>query len=106
MLLWISLLFVLAAVLPMTGLARLARGVYYSFRDETAEISKHPATGGGIHIGSPEGGTRISTADFVASTAGAAAKPLREWRKVRGDLYFVGGGLLCGAVASIWSLYV
>jgi hypothetical protein len=100
-------LYVVAALLPIAGLLRLAIGTYKSVEEASSEIQKHADNRKNfIHIRGRDGGTMISAADFVGGLNKASSRPVREWQKVKLDLWLVSSGLVCGTVASVWSLFI
>ena len=93
---------VIAAVLPVVGLIRLA----VKARRELERSIPDPSAGR-IAVTRGDGSHAIfSTQDLARAALGARDAPLSSWRSVRIDLGLVGTGILLGAVANIWSLFL
>lgn len=86
-------LYVAAAVLPLLGLGRLYRLALFEARRMKAAV--RPTEGSGVSIG------MFDTA-LPMVVGGLTSRP----RAVVLDFVFIGTGLVLGAAASIWSLFV
>lgn len=85
---WIvAFLYVLAAALPAWGLIRL----FLAARREAATLSDLTENSYGF----VQSGVLILTRQIVARPRGIAS-----------DFFFIGGGVILGAVASVWSLFL
>lgn len=87
-------LFSASAILPIAGLVRLYRAARTASIERQAEVDQR-------------GSTEPTFGDFDAFVASWSAELLTEDRKARFvDLLLIGGGLICGASASIWDVLV
>lgn len=103
MLIWPLFLYVLAALLPLAGLTRVA------WRARDAYITKRDAPevkGPGIMMTIGGKPTLMRGVDIASASDAAAAAPYLGWQQVKWDISLVGGGIVSGAVASIWSLFL
>lgn len=101
----IVILYVLSALLPLAGLLLL--GVATRRALVTARDAE-PNAAAGPRIASGSGETmRMVPVGNVASAADlAASSPAETWRQVRRDFLLIGGGVVCGVIASVWSLFI
>ena len=90
---WLSLLFVVAAVLPVLAFARL---LWRSQRalDKTLALAEKRGSPGGL------------ISDFNETWSDITVAPRENRTAVIWDICLVGLGLVAGAVASIWSLFI
>jgi hypothetical protein len=90
---WLSLLFVVAAVLPVLAFARL---LWRSNRAlaKTLLLVEDRGSRGGIF------------SDFNKEWSDITVRPREDRNAVIWDIVLVGIGLIAGAVASVWSLFI
>ncbi|WP_146245881.1 MULTISPECIES: hypothetical protein [unclassified Curtobacterium] len=87
-------LFSASATLPVAGLVRLYRAARAASIERQAEVDRR-------------GSVEATFGDFDAFVASWSAELLTEDRNARlVDLLLIGGGLICGASASIWDVLV
>jgi len=100
------LLFALSAILPIWGIYRIYRGTQRKVGHLTS-VAKL------VYENSPEGTQFPTTVAEDIKQSGLAtnfpwsediAAGARKLEGLRGDFLWIGAGVLCGAVASIWSL--
>jgi hypothetical protein len=86
------LLFAASAILPITGLTRLYQAARIASKDRQAEVDGR-------------GSTAPTFEDFDTFVESWSTALLTEDRRARLiDLLLIGGGLICGASASIWDV--
>ena len=90
---WLSLLFVVAAVLPVLAFARLLWRSQRALDETLALVEKR---------GSPVG----TVADHNKVWSDITVAPRENRTAVTWDICLVGLGLVAGAVASVWSLFI
>lgn len=91
---WIVVLYVAAALLPIAGFGRLLYRTQRRVREADRKVSER-------------GYTHLSFDDLDEQWGGDVREPLwAERRALIWDISFVGAGLIAGAVASIWSLFL
>ncbi|TFD58064.1 hypothetical protein E3T43_07405 [Cryobacterium sp. Hh7] len=90
---WLSLLFVIAAVLPVLAFARLLRRSNRALAKTLLLVESRGSVVGTI-------------ADHDKVWSDITVAPRENRTAVRWDISLVGIGLLAGAIASIWSLFI
>lgn len=90
----IVVLYVAGALLPIAGFGRLLYRTQRRVREANEMVTER-------------GYTHVSMADLGKEWGGDVREPLwAERRALIWDISFVGAGLITGAVASIWSLFL
>lgn len=89
----VVVLYVMAAALPLLGLGRL----FFLARREARPVTQAQA---------PKSGSGVSYGQVQAAMPAMVEAVMRRPQAVVWDFGFIGAGVVCGAVASIWSLYL
>ena len=95
----VIVLIVLGGVLPLLGLGRVALRARSNLpKADRISAVEQMAEGqlSGLYPVEP-----LIRAAHMTDSA-----PILEWSRVRWDLGLVGGGILCGAIGSIWSIFL
>lgn len=95
---------VLAAGLPLVGLGRLAFRARAEMRRAQLAEEEMLAQGAEPRETLPNGLRGARLADLSELAINQANRPWLDWKAVRVDLALVGGGILLGAIANVWSL--
>lgn len=96
---------VLAGLLPLAGLGRLAlRARREVERAEVAE-AKALAAGAKPRMLLPDGSLTPRVSDYTAAGVASANAPWLAWRSVRWDIALVGGGIILGTIANTVALF-
>lgn len=98
-------LYVLSALLPLAGLTLLgvtARRALVISRDAEPGIAAGPK----IAIGSGDSMQMVPVGNVASAAERAASRPVETWRQVRRDFLLIGGGVVCGVIAGVWSLFI
>jgi hypothetical protein len=95
----VVILIVLGAALPLIGLGRVALRARRNLpkTDHLSAVEQlEEGQRTGLYPVEP-----LARAAHMTDTA-----PILEWSRVRWDLGLVGGGVLCGAIASVWAVFL
>lgn len=94
-----------AAVLPSVGLFRIARRAWGTLREAVADESL--GQGPAIHMTTPDGReSTVGWGEMLRGFQAASTGPRAGWKEARLDVLLVGGGIVLGSAASIWSLFL
>lgn len=96
-------LYVLSALLPLLGLARVARRARSNFVEKR---DAPPVQGPNIAMDFGGQTMMMRGPDMFAASEAAASAPVLGWQQVKWDLGLIGGGIVCATVASILSLFL
>jgi hypothetical protein len=101
----IVILYLLSALLPLAGLTLLAvtaRRALATARD----AEPRNASGPKIAIRSADSMQIVPVGNIASAAEQAATLPTETWRQVRRDFLLIGGGVVCGVIAGVWSLFI
>lgn len=101
----IVILYLLSALLPLAGLTLLgvtARRALVTAREAEPRIASGPM----IAMGSGDSMQMVPVGNVASAAERAASRPVETWRQVRRDFLLIGGGVVCGVIAGVWSLFI
>lgn len=95
----VVILIILGGALPLLGLGRVARRAKRNLpgADRVSAVDQ-------MEEGNQTG--LYPMGPFVRAAQMTDTAPILEWSRVRWDLAFVGGGVLCGATGSVWAVFL
>ena len=92
-------LILLGGILPIVGISRLFLHARRSYRS-----SSGATLGALVDEGEQTG---LLDGKVIGELAKAADRaPALEWRRVRNDVFYIGGGILCGTAGSALALFL